>query len=218
MASTSTGAQPGRGARLVGRVPPGQSTWMAGAAPTSGRHMPAPLSTTAYVSPPVHHSIRPRASATPVLCCIPASQRTVTRGMSARRPTAAHAPPPPPLRLVGRCSTEDRAVLHVATRARRDQKIMCDGKDVVPEVWDVLDRIKEFTDKVDPPPSVPPPAPAPAPSAHHHCLSQPRARLRVTRRPAPPRLPRHLPLDAPGSRAAARRSATAAGWAPLASR
>ncbi|MEW5303608.1 MAG: hypothetical protein WDW36_006284 [Sanguina aurantia] len=45
-------------------------------------------------------------------------------------------------------STEDRAVLHVATRARRDQKIMVEGKDVVPEVWEVLDKIKSFTDKV----------------------------------------------------------------------
>ncbi len=77
-------------------------------------------------------------------------------------------------------STEDRAVLHVATRARRDQasrhtavrwwssrrrrgpcsldlarvrvrgvqKIFVDGKNVVPDVWDVLDKIKNFTDKV----------------------------------------------------------------------
>ncbi|KAG2483453.1 hypothetical protein HYH03_017707 [Edaphochlamys debaryana] len=45
-------------------------------------------------------------------------------------------------------STEDRAVLHVATRARRDQKIIVDGKDVVPDVWEVLDKIKNFTDKV----------------------------------------------------------------------
>lgn len=45
-------------------------------------------------------------------------------------------------------STEDRAVLHVATRARREQKIMVDGKNVVPEVWDVLDKIKNFTEQV----------------------------------------------------------------------
>jgi len=45
-------------------------------------------------------------------------------------------------------STEDRAVLHVATRARREQKIMESGKDVVPDVWDVLDKIKAFSDKV----------------------------------------------------------------------
>ncbi|KIZ06944.1 glucose-6-phosphate isomerase [Monoraphidium neglectum] len=45
-------------------------------------------------------------------------------------------------------STEDRAVLHVATRARRDQVIVCDGKNVVPDVWEVLDKIKGFADKV----------------------------------------------------------------------
>lgn len=68
-------------------------------------------------------------------------------------------------------STEDRAVLHVATRARRDQASYCwvsvnqglvftlncclclqviqvDGKNVVPEMWDVLDKIKVFSDKV----------------------------------------------------------------------
>ncbi|GBF92522.1 cytosolic phosphoglucose isomerase, partial [Raphidocelis subcapitata] len=45
-------------------------------------------------------------------------------------------------------STEDRAVLHTATRARRDQVIKTDGKDVVPEVWEVLDKIKSFTEKV----------------------------------------------------------------------
>lgn len=28
------------------------------------------------------------------------------------------------------------------------QKIVVDGKDVVPEVWEVLDKIKTFTDKV----------------------------------------------------------------------
>ncbi len=45
-------------------------------------------------------------------------------------------------------STEDRAVLHVATRARRDQVIRVEGKDVVPDVWEVLDKIKAFSDKV----------------------------------------------------------------------
>ncbi|KAK9866033.1 hypothetical protein WJX84_007669 [Apatococcus fuscideae] len=44
--------------------------------------------------------------------------------------------------------TEDRAVLHVALRARRDQKIVVEGKDVVPEVWEVLDKIKGFSEKV----------------------------------------------------------------------
>lgn len=44
--------------------------------------------------------------------------------------------------------TEDRAVLHVATRARREQVINCDGKNVVPDVWSVLDKIKTFSEKV----------------------------------------------------------------------
>lgn len=45
-------------------------------------------------------------------------------------------------------STEDRAVLHVATRAPRGAKLVADGKDVVPEVWEVLDKIKAFSEKV----------------------------------------------------------------------
>eukprot|EP00850_Spirogloea_muscicola_P022134 SM000278S10021 [mRNA] locus=s278:92243:98216:- [translate_table: standard] len=45
-------------------------------------------------------------------------------------------------------ATEDRAVLHVALRAPRDKTIMADGKNVVPEVWEVLDKIKAFTDRV----------------------------------------------------------------------
>lgn len=45
-------------------------------------------------------------------------------------------------------ATEDRAVLHVATRAMRDETIMVDGKNVVPDVWEVLDKIKDFTEKV----------------------------------------------------------------------
>jgi glucose-6-phosphate isomerase len=45
-------------------------------------------------------------------------------------------------------STEGRAVLHVATRARRGQQIVCDGANVVPEVWQVLDKIAAFSDKV----------------------------------------------------------------------
>jgi len=45
-------------------------------------------------------------------------------------------------------NTEDRGVLHVATRARRDQVIMEGGKNVVPDVWEVLDKIKDFTERV----------------------------------------------------------------------
>ncbi|GAB4819521.1 hypothetical protein N2152v2_006567 [Parachlorella kessleri] len=45
-------------------------------------------------------------------------------------------------------TTEDRAVLHTALRAPRDDSVFVDGKDVVPDVWDVLDKIKDFSDKV----------------------------------------------------------------------
>ena len=44
--------------------------------------------------------------------------------------------------------TEERAVLHVALRNRKGSPIMVDGKDVMPEVNDVLDRMKAFTRKV----------------------------------------------------------------------
>jgi glucose-6-phosphate isomerase len=44
--------------------------------------------------------------------------------------------------------TEQRAVLHVALRAPRDEKIVTDGKDVVPEVHAVLDRMAAFSDQI----------------------------------------------------------------------
>ncbi len=44
--------------------------------------------------------------------------------------------------------SENRAVLHVALRATKDEKILVDGKDVVPEVHEVLDRMAAFSDKV----------------------------------------------------------------------
>ncbi|MBS0383500.1 MAG: glucose-6-phosphate isomerase [Proteobacteria bacterium] len=44
--------------------------------------------------------------------------------------------------------TERRAVLHVALRAPRGERIVVDGKDVVPEVHAVLDRMAAFSDKV----------------------------------------------------------------------
>ena len=40
--------------------------------------------------------------------------------------------------------TENRAVLHVALRAPRDQQIYVDGKDVVPDVHAVLDKMSGF--------------------------------------------------------------------------
>ncbi|MGA2412524.1 MAG: glucose-6-phosphate isomerase, partial [Candidatus Binataceae bacterium] len=44
--------------------------------------------------------------------------------------------------------TEKRAVLHVALRAPRTQSIIVDGKDVVPEVHAVLDRMAAFANRV----------------------------------------------------------------------
>jgi glucose-6-phosphate isomerase len=44
--------------------------------------------------------------------------------------------------------TENRAVLHVALRATRDAVIEVDGKNVVPEVHEVLDRMAAFADRV----------------------------------------------------------------------
>lgn len=45
-------------------------------------------------------------------------------------------------------STEDRAVLHVALRNRSNRPIMVDGKDVMPEVNKVLDKMKSFCQRV----------------------------------------------------------------------
>ena len=44
--------------------------------------------------------------------------------------------------------TEKRAVLHVALRAPKDESILVDGKDVVPEVHAVLDRMADFSNRV----------------------------------------------------------------------
>jgi glucose-6-phosphate isomerase len=44
--------------------------------------------------------------------------------------------------------TENRAVLHVALRAPKGQKIFVDGKDVVPEVHEVLEKMGKFADRV----------------------------------------------------------------------
>jgi glucose-6-phosphate isomerase len=44
--------------------------------------------------------------------------------------------------------TENRAVLHVALRAERDEVIEVDGKNVVPEVHEVLERMAAFADRV----------------------------------------------------------------------
>jgi glucose-6-phosphate isomerase len=44
--------------------------------------------------------------------------------------------------------TEKRAVLHVALRAPKGASIMVDGKNVVPEVHGVLDKMAEFADRI----------------------------------------------------------------------
>jgi glucose-6-phosphate isomerase len=45
-------------------------------------------------------------------------------------------------------TTENRAVLHVALRAPRDEVIYVDGKNVVPEVHAVLDKMADFANRV----------------------------------------------------------------------
>ena len=45
-------------------------------------------------------------------------------------------------------TTENRSVLHVALRAPRDTHIFAGGKDVVPEVHAVLDRMAGFSNRV----------------------------------------------------------------------
>src|SRR5664279_988161 len=44
--------------------------------------------------------------------------------------------------------TEDRAVLHVALRAPADEVITTDGADVVPDVHEVLGRMRAFADRI----------------------------------------------------------------------
>jgi glucose-6-phosphate isomerase len=45
-------------------------------------------------------------------------------------------------------TTEQRAVLHVALRAPADERILVDGRDVVPDVHAVLDRMAAFVERV----------------------------------------------------------------------
>lgn len=44
--------------------------------------------------------------------------------------------------------TEGRSVLHVALRNRSNKPILADGKDVMPEINEVLDQMKEFSEKI----------------------------------------------------------------------
>jgi glucose-6-phosphate isomerase len=45
-------------------------------------------------------------------------------------------------------ATEDRAVLHVALRMPREASLVVDGRDVVRDVWEVLDRMSAFAARV----------------------------------------------------------------------
>jgi glucose-6-phosphate isomerase len=45
-------------------------------------------------------------------------------------------------------TTENRAVLHIALRAPKDEVIMVDGENVVPQVHAVLDKMTNFSDRV----------------------------------------------------------------------
>ncbi|WP_439555961.1 glucose-6-phosphate isomerase [Dyadobacter sp.] len=45
-------------------------------------------------------------------------------------------------------ATEGRAVLHTALRNRSNEPVMVDGKDVMPDVNEVLDKMKEFSGKI----------------------------------------------------------------------
>ena len=44
--------------------------------------------------------------------------------------------------------SEKRAVLHIALRAPKQQSILVDGEDVVPQVHTVLDRMADFSNRV----------------------------------------------------------------------
>ena len=45
-------------------------------------------------------------------------------------------------------TTENRAVLHVALRVPREKSIIVDGHDVVPDVYDVLQKMADFCDRI----------------------------------------------------------------------
>ena len=45
-------------------------------------------------------------------------------------------------------SSENRAVLHTALRAARNDSLVVDGHDVVREVWRVLDHVRDFSERV----------------------------------------------------------------------
>lgn len=44
--------------------------------------------------------------------------------------------------------TEDRAVLHTALRAKETDEVLIDGKNIIPEVFEVKSKIKAFTENI----------------------------------------------------------------------
>jgi len=70
--------------------------------------------------------------------------------------------------------SENRAVLHVALRAPRNESIFVDGKDVVPDVHAVLDKMSAFAERVRSASGRATPASAFATSQHRHRWLRPR--------------------------------------------
>ena len=44
--------------------------------------------------------------------------------------------------------TENRAVLHTALRANQNDSVMVDGKNIIPEIFEVKDKIKSFSEEI----------------------------------------------------------------------
>ncbi|NNE76954.1 MAG: glucose-6-phosphate isomerase [Pricia sp.] len=44
--------------------------------------------------------------------------------------------------------TEDRAVLHTALRAKKSETVLVDGENIIPEVYEVKEQIKSFSDSI----------------------------------------------------------------------
>lgn len=44
--------------------------------------------------------------------------------------------------------TENRAVLHTALRAKKDDVVLVDGQNIIPEIYSVKEKIKTFTNKI----------------------------------------------------------------------
>lgn len=53
-----------------------------------------------------------------------------------------------PARVTCSRNTENRSVLHACSKGCRHAVTKAGGKNVVPEVWNVLDKIKEFSETI----------------------------------------------------------------------